>query len=70
MRKRLNRVEKSTNTETPVSSGTRDAVESSIEISKGDRSITWEESASRNLTKITRWEDAKNQPARSEQSSP
>lgn len=46
----------------PETSSTRDAVESSIELSKGDRFTTWEESAHKSLTKVARWEDAKKQP--------
>lgn len=40
---------------------TRDAVESAIDLSKEDKSITWEEAANKKLTKITQWESQKNQ---------
>lgn len=43
----------------PAPSSTRNAVESSIDLSKGDKSITWEKSASKNFDKITKWENAK-----------
>lgn len=45
---------------------TRDAVESSIDLSKGDKSITWEDAANKKLTKITPWESKKNQSATSQ----
>lgn len=48
-------LEKSNNTRSsPRSSSTREAVESSIDSSKGDKDRTWEESANK---KITRWEE-------------
>ena len=37
----------------------RDAVESAIDLSKGDRTITWESSALKRLRKLRQWE-AKN----------
>jgi hypothetical protein len=45
---------------------TRDAVESSIDLSKGDKSITWEEAANKKLTKITQWESTKSQSGTSQ----
>ena len=36
-------------------SPTRDAVESCIDLSKGDKSITWKKAAKRYLSKISRW---------------
>ena len=42
-----------------TSSSTRDAVESSIEISKDNKGMTWEESAVKRLAKVSRWEDGK-----------
>lgn len=47
----------------PRNSGSRDAVESSIDISKEDKHTTWEQAANRKLTKITRWEDTKKRPS-------
>jgi hypothetical protein len=35
--------------------GTRDAVETAIDLSKGDRSTPWEESAYRSRSGIDRW---------------
>jgi len=49
-----------------LATSTRDAVESSIDLSKGDKSITWEEIANKRLTKIARWESKKNQSAASQ----
>ncbi len=46
---------------------TRDAVESSIDLSKGDKFIRWEEVANKRIHKITRWEDKKNQSATTSQ---
>ncbi len=48
-----------------LTTSTRDAVESSIDLSKEDKSITWEEAANKKLTKIKQWESAKNQSAMS-----
>lgn len=53
MTKRL----KSSASVTPVSTGTRDAVESAIDFSKGNKFATWEESVDKNLSKITKWEE-------------
>lgn len=39
----------------PRKSGSRDAVESAIDLAKGDKRITWEASA-RAAKKISRWE--------------
>jgi len=64
------KLETATTAVTPAGAGTRDAVESSIDLSKDDKSTTWEESACINLTKITRWEDAKNRPVKPQQLSP
>ena len=49
-----------------LTTSTRDAVESSIDLSKGDKSITWEEAANKKLTKITQWESKKSQSATSQ----
>jgi hypothetical protein len=37
-------------------SSSRGAVESAIDISKGDRSTTWEEAVDKSLHRVTRWE--------------
>jgi hypothetical protein len=37
------------------STGTRDAVETAIDLSKEDKSTTWEASASKVLRRITQW---------------
>jgi len=37
-------------------SSSRGAVETAIDISKGDRSTTWEEAVDKSLHRITRWE--------------
>lgn len=39
----------------PKTSGTRDAVESAIDISKGDKAITWER-ALEDLDRVSSWE--------------
>jgi hypothetical protein len=39
----------------PRTSGTRDAVESAIDISKGDKAITWER-ALEDLDRVSSWE--------------
>ena len=45
-------------------SSTREAVESSIDLSKSDNfASTWEELAVRGLTKVSRWEDGRKRPA-------
>lgn len=41
---------------TGTGTGTRDAVESSIDASKNDKQSTWEQSANRRLANISRWE--------------
>jgi hypothetical protein len=63
-------LEKTENVVHPASSSTRDAVESSIDLSKGDKFITWEKSACKDVTKIARWEDAKKHLPKIEQPSP
>ena len=47
----------------PPAAGTRDAVESSIDLVKSDKCRTWEESAELSLTKISRWDDTKKRPS-------
>jgi hypothetical protein len=37
-------------------SSSRGAVETAIDISKGDRSTTWEEAVDKSLHRVTRWE--------------
>jgi hypothetical protein len=37
-------------------SSSRGAVEAAIDISKGDRSTTWEEAVDKSLHRVTRWE--------------
>jgi hypothetical protein len=67
MSKKLERV---TTADTPAGAGTRDAVESSIDVLKGDKFTSWEEAARGSLGRINRWEDTKNRPVKPEQLSP
>jgi hypothetical protein len=62
MRKKSRKLENAPSIPASTVSGTRDAVESAIDLSKGDRSITWEESAANNLARINRWESPKKNP--------
>jgi hypothetical protein len=43
-------------TDTRRASSSRGAVESVIDISKGDNQTTWEESVERSLHRVSRWE--------------
>jgi hypothetical protein len=45
--------------------GTREAVETAIDLAKQDRSISWEEQMANDPNRISRWEEAKTSPKES-----
>ena len=45
------------------STNSRGAVESAIDISKGDQKVTWEESVQNSLNRVSRWESYENETA-------
>jgi len=52
----MNKKERKKTSDTATRQDTRDAVESAIARSKGDKRITWEAAISRTAKKINRWE--------------